>query len=388
MRNPVITILKKELARFFGDKRMAFTTVLLPGLLIFVLYNFMGSALAKQFSVSETYKPTAVVQNLPDALGQTLGQALELRQLSDADAKRQVTDQELDLYLAFPADFDAAVAAYDPASGTPAPNVEVYFNSASTASQQAYTAVLTVLDQFESSLANKFDVNRGGSFDLVTAQDQTSSIFSSMLPMLLMIFLFSGCIAVAPESIAGEKERGTIATMLVTPAKRSSIALGKIIALSIIALLSGISSALGTILSLPSLMGSAGGTMSGAAYGPGEYVLLGVVILSTVLLLVTLISIISAFAKSTKEAQTYVMPLMILVMLLGVTAMFGGGAKESLFFYLIPLYNSVQCMVSIFSFEMIPAHILAAVAANLVYTGLGIFLLAKMFNSERIVFSK
>lgn len=388
MRNPVITILKKELARFFGDKRMAFTTILLPGLLIFVLYNVMGNALAKQFSVSETYRPTAVVQNLPDTLTGPLGQALELRQLSDEDAKRQVTDQELDLYLAFPADFDAAVTAYDPASGTQAPNVEVYYNSASSASQQAYTVVLSALDQYESSLANKFDVNRGGSFDLATPEDQTSSIFSSMLPMLLMIFLFSGCIAVAPESIAGEKERGTIATMLVTPAKRSSIALGKIIALSIIALLSGISSALGTILSLPSLMGSAGGAMSGAAYGAGDYVLLGVVILSTVLLLVTLISIISAFARSTKEAQTYVMPLMILVMLLGVTAMFGGGAKESLAFYLIPLYNSVQCMVSIFSFEMIPVHILAAVAANLVYTGLGIFLLAKMFNSERIVFSK
>ncbi len=388
MRNPVITILKKELARFFGDKRMAITTILLPGLLIFFLYNFMGNALAKQFSVSETYKPTAVVQNLPDALAGPLGQALELGQQSGEDAKRQVTEQELDLYLVFPADFDAAVTAYDPVSGTQAPNVEVYYNSASTASQQAYTVVLAALDQYESSLANKFDVNRGGSFDLATAQDQTSSIFSSMLPMLLMIFLFSGCIAVAPESIAGEKERGTIATMLVTPAKRSSIALGKIIALSIIALLSGISSALGTILSLPRLMGSAGGEMSGAAYGAGDYVLLGVVILSTVLLLVTLISIVSAFAKSTKEAQAYVMPLMILVMLLGVTAMFGGGAKESLVFYLIPLYNSVQCMVSIFSFEMVPAHILAAVAANLVYTGLGIFLLAKMFNSERIVFSK
>lgn len=70
-------------------------------------------------------------------------------------------------------------------------------------------------------------------------------IFSSMLPMLLMIFLFTGCMSVAPESIAGEKERGTIATLLVTPVKRSHIAIGKIIALSIIALLSGISSTLG-----------------------------------------------------------------------------------------------------------------------------------------------
>lgn len=72
-----------------------------------------------------------------------------------------------------------------------------------------------------------------------------------MLPMLLMLFLFSGCMAVAPESIAGEKERGTIATLLVTPMKRSDLAIGKILALALIALLSGISSALGTVLALP-----------------------------------------------------------------------------------------------------------------------------------------
>ena len=76
--------------------------------------------------------------------------------------------------------------------------------------------------------------------------------------------------------------------------------------------------------------------------------LLGVVILSTVLLLITLISIVSAFAKSVKEAQTYVTPLMIVVILVGVTAMFGSGAKTELCYYLIPVYNSVQCMVGIF----------------------------------------
>ena len=66
-------------------------------------------------------------------------------------------------------------------------------------------------------------------------------VFSSLLPMLLMMFLYSGCASVAPESIAGEKERGTIATMLITPTKRSDIAIGKILALAIIALLSGTS---------------------------------------------------------------------------------------------------------------------------------------------------
>lgn len=385
MRSPVLTIFKKELARFFGDRRMALTTILLPGLMIYVLYTFMGNALSSQFSVEDTYRPTAVVENLPDSLSAALSQALEIQE--EAEPMELVRNQKLDLYIRFPAGFDEAVAAYDRASGKAAPQVEVYYNSAAATSGDGYNLVLEILNQYESSLVNKFHVNWNGIYDLATQEDATGSIFSSMMPMLLLIFLFSGCMAVAPESIAGEKERGTIATLLITPTKRGSIALGKIMALSVISLLSGASSAIGTTLSLPKLMGAASEQLT-VTYGVGDYALLGVVILSTVLLLITLISIVSAFAKSVKEAQTYVTPLMIVVILVGVTAMFGGGAKTELCYYLIPVYNSVQCMVGIFAFSASPVLILTAVAANLAVTGLGVFLLTRMFNSEGIMFSR
>ena len=384
MRSPVLTIFKKELARFFGDRRMALTTILLPGLMIYVLYTFMGNALSSQFSVEDTYRPTAVVENLPDSLSAALSQALEIQE--EAEPMELVRNQKLDLYIRFPAGFDEAVAAYDMASGKVAPQVEVYYNSAAATSGDGYNLVLEILNQYESSLVNKFHVNWNGIYDLATQEDATGSIFSSMMPMLLLIFLFSGCMAVAPESIAGEKERGTIATLLITPTKRGSIALGKIMALSVIALLSGASSAIGTTLSLPKLMGAASEQLT-VTYGVGDYALLGVVILSTVLLLITLISIVSAFAKSVKEAQTYVTPLMIVVILVGVTAMFGSGAKTELCYYLIPVYNSVQCMVGIFAFSASPVLILTAVAANLAVTGFGGFPLTPMFNSEGIMFS-
>ena len=385
MRSPVFTIFKKELARFFGDRRLAVTTLLLPGLMIYLMYTFMGSALTGRFSVEDTYKPTAVVENLPDSLSPTLSQALDLQE--EAEPMDLVRNQELDLYIRFPANFDADVAAYDISSEATAPQVEVYYNSAATSSSNGYSLVKEILDQYESSLVNKFHVNWDGIYDLATQEDATGFVFSSMMPMLLLIFLFSGCMAVAPEAIAGEKERGTIATLLITPAKRGSIALGKITALSVIALLAGASSAIGSILSLPKLMGAAAGQLT-VTYGAEDYVLLGVVILSTVLLLITLISIVSAFAKSIKEAQTYVTPMMILVVLIGVTAMFGNGAKAEWYYYLIPLYNSVQCMVGIFAFSASPLFILTTVATNLVLTGCGVFLLTRMFNSERIIFSR
>lgn len=125
-----------------------------------------------------------------------------------------------------------------------------------------------------------------------------------------------------------------------------------------------------------------------SVYGVREYLLLLLLILSTVLLIITAISIISAFAKTTKEAQSYVMPLMILVMAIGITAMFGNSASQNPAVYLIPFYNSVQCMVSVLSFDVVPTHILICALSNVFYTALGVWALAKMFDNERIIFSR
>ena len=392
MKSGILTIMKKELARFFGDKRTV-AGVLLPGVMIYVLYSFMGTAMGSVFGVEEDYVPSIQAVRLPQsiaALADSAGMALtEGEEAGLPAAMDQVAGQELDLLVVFPEDFDQAVADYSVASGEPAPHVEVYYSSVSTASQSAYMAFTGLLDSYESLLANKFDVNAGeGVYDLATAEESTGALFAMLMPMLLMMFLYSGCSAVAPESIAGEKERGTIATMLVTPIRRSDIAVGKILALAVITVLSGASSALGTILSLPNLMGGAAGEMNANIYGVRDYLLLAAVILSTVLLLVTLVALLSAFAKTVKEAQTYAVPLMILVMVLGITGMFGGGASQNLAVYAIPLYNSVQCIVGIFSFSLLGQAVALTAAVNGAATLLGVFVLTRMFNIEGIIFGK
>lgn len=392
MKSGILTIMKKELARFFGDKRTV-AGVLLPGVMIYVLYSFMGTAMGSVFGVEEDYVPSIQAVRLPQsiaALADSAGMALtEGEEAGLPAAMDQVAGQELDLLAVFPEDFDQAVADYSVASGEPAPHVEVYYSSVSTASQSAYMAFTGLLDSYESLLANKFDVNAGeGVYDLATAEESTGALFAMLMPMLLLMFLYSGCSAVAPESIAGEKERGTIATMLVTPIRRSDIAVGKILALAVITVLSGASSTLGTILSLPNLMGGAAGEMDANIYGVRDYLFLAAVILSTVLLLVTLVALLSAFAKTVKEAQTYAVPLMILVMLLGVTGMFGGGASQNLAVYAIPLYNSVQCIVGIFSFSLQGQAVALTAAVNGAATLLGVFVLTRMFNSEGIIFGK
>ena len=263
MKNTIITILKKELKRFFSDKRMAFTTILMPGIMIFVLYTFMGDAVSGMVTVDDDYVYKVESTNMPDGIKAILGGAGLSEGIKDVDASAEdkakekiaSNEGELDLYIAFPEDFENAIAAYDSSSGQQAPEIKVYYNSASTESQAAYSIFTETMDAYEAEMTNKFDINHDEniSYDLANEKDSAAFIFSSMLPMLLLMFVFSACMAIGPESISGEKERGTIATMLVTPAKRSHIALGKIIALSIIAVLSGMSSTIGTMLSLPKL---------------------------------------------------------------------------------------------------------------------------------------
>lgn len=396
MKSNLITIIKKELTRFFGDKRMAFTTILMPGLMIYILYNFMGSSLMSQFTADEDYEYQVYADNLPDSIEQSIkamdGVKVNIMDgtgMAEADKKAAITDKEADLYAVFPAGFETDVLTYDSMTSTnPAPQVELYYNSSSTESSELYQMMISVLDYYESAMANRFDVNAGeGAYDLATTEDSSGRFFAMMVPMLLMIFLFSGCMAVAPEAIAGEKERGTIATLLVTPMKRSHLALGKIISLSVIGVLSGASSFIGTMLSIPNLMGAGSDEMDMSVYGVNDYAVLLVVILTTVLVMVGAMAVLSALAKSIKEASTMVMPLMIVVMVVALTSMMGGGAPEASYWYMIPFYNSVQSMNGIFLFDYNITNIVVTLVSNLAYTLLLTGLLTKLFGSEKIMYS-
>ena len=359
MKGNMLTIARKELAKFFSNRVSALVSIVLPGLLIFVLWSFMGSAMQDMFSPDEDVSPVVGVVNAPAsvrALAQDSGiQTVPEEALPDADAMRERIDAgEVQAFAAFPEDFDAAVAAYDPASGKPAPQVEIYANSADADSAAAASALEAALAAYESSLSNRFDVNAGeGPYDVA-------------------------------ESVAGEKERGTMATLLATPIRRRDIALGKLLAITLIGLLIAASSMVGIFAGLPNMMG---GGVNLNVYGPVEYLLLALVVVSTTLVMVMLITVVSTLASSVKEAGMYLTPLMIVVMLVGILGMFGG-VQEDLGYYLIPVYNSVQAMNGIFSFDFQAVNIAACVASNLVVTGVGVLVLQRMFDSERLMFSR
>ncbi len=392
MKSDLVTIIAKEFKRFFGDKRLFFSTVLLPGLMIYLVYNLMGTVLADTLAPSDTYVPSVYMVNAPES-AQTLLESASIgwevaTENQVEDYKTDIKNQNIDLLLVFPDNFDEEVAQYSTLTNQgPAPEIQMYYNSAATESYNIFTVVTTVFDSYEQAMTNKFDINREGEFDLATEADTTAQIFSMMVPMLLVMMLMSGCISVAPDAIAGEKERGTMATLLVTPAKRSSIALGKIISLAVFALLSAASSITGVLLSLPALMRGSGEELSAAVYSTKDYIVLAVVTFSTVLALVSIFAMISTFAKTIKEASMISSPVMVIGMVLGITTSMGGAQINNALFA-IPIYNSCMLFNGIFSMNYSMNQVVLTIAANLVFMCIGAFVMTKMFNSERIMFAR
>ncbi|MBR1868186.1 MAG: ABC transporter permease [Clostridia bacterium] len=384
--NKIFTVMKKELKRFFTDKRLL-ASLVLPGIMIFVIYSFMGSFFSDMFGEDPDKKFIIQTINAPSSFSDDLkatGLNAEVKAVEDKDAsKEEVKNKSADILVFFEEEFERKLSEGEQ------PSVEIWYNTVNTQSQTAYNAVYGMIYSRSVEVKTVFVLNGGeGSYDLATKEETSAMIITMMLPFILMIFLFSGAMAVATESIAGEKERGTIATLLVTPIKRSSLALGKILALSVTAIVSSLVSFVGLIASLPKLMGGMGDIDMGM-YGVGTYLgVLGVIVVTVVMFTVVL-SIISALAKSVKEASQLALPVMFVVMLVGVSSMIGsGGANPRFWAYLIPVYNSTQCLAGLFSLSFDPLFFLITVITNILFIALGVYILAKIFNSEKIIYNK
>lgn len=373
-----LIVIKKELTRFFTDYRML-AAMILPGILIYVIYSLMGPILSSNFTASSDYNYQVYVLNEDETYLNLLKtgyteagyQVTFLEVADEEEVKNAIKDESADLLIAFSSINDKLA-------------IDLAYNSAKVESQTIYTLTYTMLtsvqvnpNDYLFTLANQ---------NLATDEQTSSTYISMMLPFLLLIFLCTGVMSVAPESIAGEKDRGTIATLLVTPLKRTNLAIGKIVSLAVISLVGGISSFIGTILSLPNLASAQGAIK--LYYGPLDYIYLLLIILSVLLLFVGIYSIASAMAKSVKEASAYSTPIMIIVLIVGILSMVSSLPTANLAVYFIPVYNSVVAMSTILSLDINIIGVVIAVVSNLVYAVILAFILGKMFNSEKIMFNK
>lgn len=374
----LLALMKKEFTRFFRDPRLILS-MLLPGILIYIIYSVMGSAMAPS---AETYAfkvyvsgESAAVETIGEAVSLNEGWTVEFAVPEDVDAARaEVEAGDATALLVFSENFDKIVNGEE--DGTP--TAELVYNSEDGESSAFATLAGTVLDAY----ARSFTLTMT---DFAETQNIAAQTMASLLPFLIVVFVFSSCMSVTLESVAGEKERGTLATILVTSARRWDIALGKVLPLACVSLIGAASSFLGVALSLPALMGvSIDIAVSGIGFM--GYLMVFLLIISFVPLIVATIAIVSTLSRSVKEASGYTSVVMILVMVLSIVTAFVGGIGG--WVVAVPVLNAVYAMQGILMGNMVIWQCVVAFALNIVYAAILVFLIGKMLSSERIMFGK
>ena len=394
-------VFKKEMARFFKDFRLFFSTVIFPGLLLFIVYNVIGVGIQSFMQGSDDYVANVYTVNYPTIIQEAIESEdpalkITITPIEESEIpsyKELIRDQEADLLMVFEDDFDSKYNdVLNGVSGAEAPFAKLYYNSTRTESSTVYTQIKAIIDQIEEEVTpNYINLNEPTEiYDQATERDIAGFIFSSIFPFLILVFISSGVVGLTAESIAGEKERGTLATVLVTPIRRGEYAVGKIMALAVEALLSGLSSFIAVLLSFPQLAGLDGGfALLLTSFTIIDYLGILLMIIALVLFVVTLMSIASAFARTVKEASSYSAPILMLLMVIGITPLLAqGGAATNLFIYLIPIIGPLQALVGIFSFSSSLLYIFVAFASTVVYAAVLGLVLVKMFNNERVMFKQ
>ena len=400
----VLTVFFKEMRRFFTDRR-TLAALFIPGVLIFVVYTIMGNLVSSQIdSLSSSPENTefriaytdnygmegkpVLIQGMELVVSEgkegnsVLGEAISTQ---DVEAyKEKVKNEELHLLIVFSEEFEKNVIG---SSSSTDNSISFFYNAASSVSSYIYS----LTTQLVPSCYDKYQVNVvDGSYqdpNLGEGDYAMGQVMSFLFPMLTIALLFSTILTICPESIAGEKERGTIASLLLTPAKRTHLAIGKILALSVTAIASGFVSFLGIILSLPELFGGTVDFFS--VFTPGAIVVLFFLIITALFLFVTMGLFVSAFAKSVKEANAYLTPVMIVLMVMAIVPSIVD--LSNIGFAFVPLLDIIVSMNLIIvgaEASLLIPYIAVTIVMNLILSGVFIFLVAKIFDDEKVMFTR
>lgn len=410
MNQSLKVIINKELRRVFTDKRLIITLFVLPAVSLALIYSIIGYIAVEFMQDVKTHESTYVISDAPAAFKEVVDQiedkAVHVQFIENAaieDYKTQIIEGSLDMFVAFDPNFDEKVTQYE---SSEMPTIMTYYNYGEDYSEEAYqyfvNSLLPVLeyDVLSGRFGNMtylevYNLVDGSEVEAVINKEKaTGKIISSILPMIISIFLFAGAMSVVMESVAGEKERGTMATLLVTPVKREVIAMGKMISLSIISTLTALSSLVGIagtlgllMLILPKGSGAGLDSLLTIKY-TGEHVLqLVIFMLCLVGIYVGVIILLSAIAKTVKEAGTYITPVYMVVMVLSFMNMYSFNV-EPLWKYAIPVYGQIIGIKEIFMYQMDWAKVGISTLSGVVLIGVLVVIIAKLFNSEKIIFTE
>lgn len=222
--------------------------------------------------------------------------------------------------------------------------------------------------------------------NVASSQKVIGSLLGVLLPYLIVMLIFVGAMHTAVDITAGEKERGTITTLLVSQINRLEIVLGKCFAVMLISFISMILGLIGltlAFLSGTSIMGGIEGVEFGISFS--TIFLLFLVLLPLVGLASAVLIMVGIFARNIKEASSYITPIYMLTVFLGVISI-SQGIELSGKMFLVPVLNSSFVFKEILMGKIYWSHIITTFSANMVIATLALLGATRLFTKEEVLF--
>ena len=412
----ITTVYVKELRDSLRDRRTLLSTIIIPTLVIPLMTFGVGKVMSKVMSQAQEEVSTVMIVGGEDSPGivAALKAARDpekdrplFRVVPTGDYKTQISEKKIRAAVEIPAGFEAALKTGD------ARTVTVFYYEGEIKSGLGYKALekfFTDLRQktAESRLTERglpvtllkpFDVKRK---NVAPPEKVGGNLVGGFVPYLIIILCFTGAMYPAMDLTAGEKERGTMETLLCSPVPRVDIVLGKFL----MVLTGSVSAMVFMLLSMGttafiggSIMTGSGTTtklVQGAAAAKSTMDVMPTVdplglfgVLAMVLPVAVLFAAaaftISLFAKSYKEAQSYLAPMMIVVIMPAVIGMLPG-IDLNVKLALVPILNlSLVCkemLSGIWHWDLIAIIF----GSSSLYAAIALTLAVKMFNREDVMF--
>jgi sodium transport system permease protein len=390
MKSALVVFLK-EVRENLRDRRTVLNTLLTGPLLAPAIFTLIINAVvAREIDKAEQPLPVPVIgaAYAPNLIAALRQQGIVIKD-APADPERAVREMDSDLVLRIPAGFAASWRKGEPAE------VELIYDASQRDAQGSVERLRGALETYSHRNGALRLLARGiapsamqpvvvADRDQSTAQTRSGTLFG-MLPYFFILGAFIGGMALAIDTTAGERERQSLEPLLVNPVSRGQILIGKLAATSAFALVSVL---LGIVaFSIVGRMLPTGKLGMTLEIGPRFAVLTMLAMLPLVFLIATLQTLAAAFAKSFREAQTYLSLLMFVpavpTMLLSLFPV-----KTEIWMYAIPLMGQQITITRLMRGDAVTigeiglCFAATALAALVVYA-----ITAAIYRSERLAIS-
>ncbi|CAM2005855.1 ABC transporter permease [Acanthopleuribacter pedis] len=403
--NMIPTIVMKELTEITRDRKTLFFMLALPTFVMPLLFYGVFT-IAKKMAVKERDRILRVAVIGEGDLNQIRGLYADenrfelLDDVNQNAVKTMIRNEELDAAVVVPANYLKQMAdgfqVEIPIQFTGASQIDMVFDRVS---EPLYLLSEELSKQRLSDLGVTFSLKQQAVLQpLVAKKDSLASSrerygeqLGAFLPYIFIIFTFVGAIYPASDLGAGEKERITLETLLLSPVNRVQLVLGKYLVVALAGVVSAVLSIISTSASMVYFVKTMeGGKVQELAGFLGsidtmDFVQIGLLILPLAAIFAAVLLAISIYAKSYKESQTYLMPVQYIVLVPVILSTLPG-MKLSYQTALIPLLNVSLASKEIIKGTIDPLQYVLIFVSTLVIAVLGIIFCTKWFQREDVLF--